>query len=173
MINIEEIKKATPKESLLCELIETELMGVIIDECCTEDQMGMVINAVYLYKRACGENIRVFAVGDHNDTPYIRMLMKGYAVTDNIEFVRISEADSLLTRFLGSEALITSDKESDCSRLAKDFYVPRLCLSDCKDFLLSDGVLYIGSEPSSVSAGLMVIRERKYSDELSGHKRLV
>ncbi|MGN0666770.1 MAG: hypothetical protein ACI4KF_09625 [Huintestinicola sp.] len=173
MINVEEIKNSSPEERILCELIETDLMGVILDECCTEDELGMIINAVHLYNRACGGNIRIFSVGKHNNTPYIRKLMSGYAVTDNFEFFASSDSSSLLTRFLGSEAIITSDPESSCAGLAKEFYVPMLCLSGKNDPELKDKVLHISADASTICAGLMIIRERLYTDELSGHKRLV
>lgn len=173
MTDIETIKSSNPEEELLCELIETDLMGIVLDECCTEDQLARVINAVHLYKRACGGSIRIFIVGNDKDTPYIRKLMAGYGTADEFEFVNAADSNRLLTRFLGSEALITSDKDSSCAGLAKEFYLPRLCLSDETDFCFEDGILYIGSEPSALSAALMVIRERKYTDELSGHRRLV
>jgi len=173
MVNIEEIKKAFPEDNLLCELIETDMTGVIVDEQCSEDMLGYIINAVYLYKMAGGGSIRVFLIGDVNNTPYIKKLMKGYGVTDNFEFVGENDYDKLLTRFLGSEAIITSNSESECAKLAKEFYIPRLCLSDRNDCVFSNGVFHIGSEPSVISAGLMIIKERKYTDELSGHKRLV
>lgn len=173
MTDIEKIKKSIPEESLLCELIETDLMGIVLDECCTEDELGRVINAIYLYKRACGGRIKIYTVGNNNDTPYIRKLMAGYGTAAEFEFVNADDGDGLLTRFLGSEALITSDINGSCAGLAREFYVPRLCLSDDTDFRFEDGILYIGSEPSAISAALMVIRERKYTNELSGHKRLV
>lgn len=173
MTDIETIKSSNPEEELLCELIETDLMGIVLDECCTEDQLAKVINAVHLYKRACGGRIRIFTVGNDKDTPYIRKLMAGYGTADDFEFVNADDSDGLLTRFLGSEALITSDINGSCAGLAREFYLPRLCLSEGTDFRFEDGVLYIGSEPSVISAALMVIKERKFADELSGHKRLV
>lgn len=173
MIDIEAIKSSNPEERLLCELIETDLMGIVLDECCTEDQLARVINAVHLYKRACGGRIKIFTVGNNNDTPYIRKLMAGYGTAEEFEFVNAADGDGLLTRFLGSEALITSDTKSSCAGLAKEFYLPRLCLSEETDFRFEDGVLYIGSEPSAISAAFMVIKERKFTDELSGHRRLV
>lgn len=172
MINIEAVKNASPDEGLLCELIETDLMGVVLDECITEDQLESIINSVYLYKRGCGGRIKVFAAGEHNNTPYIRKLMEGYAAVYDFEFVRAMDKDRLLTCFLGSEAIITSDPDSSCAGLAKEFCVPRLCFSDKKDYRFADGVLYVSSEPSSISAALMVIKERKYADELSGLRSL-
>lgn len=173
MTDIETIKSSNPEEELLCELIETDLMGIVLDECCTEDQLARVINAVSLYKRAYDGRIRIYIVGNDKNTPYIRKLMAGYGTAEEFEFINADDGDRLLTRFLGSEALITSDRESSCTRLAKEFYLPRLCLSEGMDFHFEDGVLYIGSEPSAISAALMVIKERKFTDELSGHKRLV
>ena len=173
MVNIDEVKRATPEEWLLCELIETDLTGVVVDECCSEDLLGEIINAAHLYKRACGGRIKFYSAGAHNNTPYTKMLCEGRAVTDNFEFVGENEYDRLLTRFLGSQALLTCDPDSSCARLAKEFYIPVICLSDRNDCVFSDGIFYISSEPSAVSAALIIIKERKYNDELSGHKRLV
>lgn len=173
MINIEEVKKADPEEKLLCELIETDLMGVVVDECCGEDMLSEIVNAVHLYKRTCGGRIMVYSAGSHNNTPYIKMFCEGWAVTANFEFADENEYDKLLTRFLGSQALLTCDPDSNCARLAKEFYVPVICLSDRKDCIFIDGVFYISSEPSAICSALAIIKERKYTDELSGHKRLV
>ena len=173
MINIEAVKNASPEEGLLCELIETDLFGVVVDEGCTESELKLIINAAYLFKRADGGRIKLFAVGEHNDTTNIRRLAQSCLLNEELEFIKTSDGDKLLTRFLGSEAIITSCPDSGCAGLAKEFYLPRLCLSDKKDNRFADGVLYISAEPSSISAALMVIKERKYADELSGHIRLV
>ena len=69
MVNIDEVKRATPEEWLLCELIETDLTGVVVDECCSEDLLGEIINAAHLYKRACGGRIKFYSAGAHNNTP--------------------------------------------------------------------------------------------------------
>lgn len=172
MINIEEVKNASPEEGLLCELIESDLLGIAVDECITEEQLATVINAVYLYKSTCGGRIKVYIVGEHNNTEYTRKLMEGYAAVYDFEFVREKDLSRLLTCFLGAQALITNDPVSSCADFAKEIYVPRLCLSDRKDCVFTDGVLYIGSEPSDISAALMVINERKYTDELSGLKTI-
>ena len=49
MIDIQLIKESVPDESALCELIETDLFGVVIDECLSEDQISLVIEAMYYY----------------------------------------------------------------------------------------------------------------------------
>ena len=167
MTDIERIKCSVPEEKLLRELIETELFGVAVDECCTEDDMEPVINAVHLYKRATGGRIRVFVPEEHRDTPYIRKLIEGYDLKDDFEFAACSDESRLLACLLGCEALITTAYHSSFSEAEREFCVPRLCLSDKEGFRLENGVLYVVSEPSAIGAALEVVRERKFRKELS------
>jgi len=173
MVDIQLIKNSEPDEKILCELITTRLFGVAVDECCTEEQIATVIDGIYYFSHfRNGEKCKVFIVGQKNNTPFIRKLVEKRDISFAFEFVSETDTNKLLTAFLGACAFITSDADSNCTTLAEEFYLPRLCLSN--DITkLSKGVLYINSTPEDLGSALLIVDERKYSDELSGHKKLV
>lgn len=170
-MDIELIKNAEPKEKVLCSLIETDLLGVIADECCPEDDIAKIINAAYLYRTSCGRKIKLYLIG--NESEYIQNLIRDYNITGLAESIKNDDHDMLLSCFLGSQAIVTSDAGSPCALLAEQFYLPRIVLADQNENKLENGALYTPRDPSAVCAALMVTAERKYADELSGFKRLV
>lgn len=167
-IDIEYVKNASPIERILSELIEAGKLSVLVDELCTEAEIENIIASVYRYRMVRNEDFRLFLIDKLKLYKRIQKTAKQYTVAEYISFVEHFDNDILLSCFLGCDVLLTNDPSSNCSKLAQELYIPRICISNDREYGLHQGTIWTGSDPSDICAALLVMKDRTYSEELSG-----
>ncbi|MBO7453432.1 MAG: hypothetical protein J6U54_24115 [Clostridiales bacterium] len=165
------IRSAKPVEEILGKIINTQTLNVLLDTCSFENTKN-VLEALSIYICRVSIDAKLYMI--KNPELEEKILEEIYALNldNNVITIDGEDPSTMLSYIMGCDVSVSDDRDSVIVGLAKEFYLPRVCIGKGNFLKFEDGIFNIDSKPLDIASAFMLIREREHRDELSGHKRL-
>lgn len=172
-INYDQIRNANPKENLLCEMIEGQNLNVLVTGNIEDIRdYKELLEAMRLYGIRFGRAFKFRFLGEFHTNDVLAKVIECYGLQESIEFMCCDDIDYILTCYMGSNAIIHMGQASDDIGFAREFYIPVIVLKHDSETLLNNGILSIDDKGETIAAVLSIIKDRKYSREFTGYKKI-
>ena len=171
-MNKDRIISCKPVNDIMTDLIESKVLGILVDENISYDNLTRILKALYIYICRADYEIMLYMVKDSSESKVLETANE-MSLMSSIRYVDGDDDQKMLSYLLSCDMMITDNESSDLLSLARKLYLPRIVIKENGSLKFEDGILKLNADPVDICSAFKLVKDKAHRDELSGHRRLV
>lgn len=173
-MNSKKILSSVPRESILSALLNDGTLHVLTAGLIPGNAgYELIWEALQLYRLGADEAFRFYLLSDGSPAAEQREATAAHGLTDKIEFVSAEDGATVLSYFLGCDALLSFSRNGEAAALAEELHLPVICPCLTEGVSFRDGQLLVGRSPADLASAFCVLREGKFRELLTRRNSLL
>lgn len=171
-MNKDRIISSKPINDIMADLVESKVLGILVDENISSDNLTGILKALYIYICRADYEIMLYMVKDGSESEVLKTAAE-MSLMSSIKYIDGDDDHIMLSYLLACDMMITDNESSDLLELSRRFYLPRIAIKNGGSLKFEDGILKLDADPVDICSAFKLVKDKAHRDELSGHRRLV